>query len=502
MNKKQELQNIEGDIQKIYKLLSNENDKNILEKKALDILFEIEERVGMIIGDRKPRTALEKEKVFQRYLKLNKIDTEYISIDDILDKLIGSLFQELKYRNIKLIHKIFGTKKSCINRNGIKKEKLVIKTIQKEKIFIRVLYKMGYDAGEIRQYEEKINSNRMRHIPYKIFHLQNQDNQKTVLICDEVGQATFIYDGIILPFAFKEVEKGEMIGKMKPLKVIYRKQTFEKKLGIALNNKLNLQLKEKPIVNEIEEKLDKEKKQASKEELQNMWSKGELQKEILSKKWNIYAKNWNEKNGEKKGYLLPASVLVLIRILGGNSKVSLAKEYIACLLEGREYEKKRKIYKEELHEMFEKGELQEDIFFFSKWNVYAKNWNENNGEEKGYLIPVSIGGLIRILGGDKKISYTKKYIICLLEGREYKEKIEVNKVELQKMWSNGEFKEDVLSKRRHIYAKNWNKKNGEEKGYLLPVSKNGLIGKLGGNKKVSYTKEYIICLLEGIKYKK
>jgi hypothetical protein len=59
----------------------------------------------------------------------------------------------------------------------------------------------------VKQFEETLNPERMRKVPYQIYHIMTNNLQKTVLISDQIGQATFVYDTIISPEIFQIIEK-------------------------------------------------------------------------------------------------------------------------------------------------------------------------------------------------------------------------------------------------------------------------------------------------------
>ncbi len=273
MQRKIFISQIEDDIKSFQNILQTQTNKNILEEEILHILWEIEEKVSQIIWNKKLRTAQEKEAVFQRYLSLNKIESKYTSIDDFLDELIAKLAQELTQRKIQLTHDLFEKGTAQIEWNGETKEKIELQTSPKNKIFLRVLHKMWIDFWNVQEYEEQLNPKRMRQIPYKIYHIENWGTQKTVLICDQIGQATFVYDAIIEPAIFQVIEKWEEIDWNKALKIIYNKKTYENNLERALNTTLTFEEKEKQIVNEEEEKADEKKEILTKEELfKKLWN--------------------------------------------------------------------------------------------------------------------------------------------------------------------------------------------------------------------------------------
>ncbi len=273
MHRQKILWEIEKDILQFQETLQTENNNWILEEKILDILLEIEAKVSQIISDKKWRNILQIEEVFQRYLSLHQIESNYTSIDDFLDILISKLSKELRERIIKLDFDLFEKWNSKIEWMWDWKEKIEMKTSQKNKIFLRVLHKIWIEFENIKPFVETLNQKRMRKVPYQIYHIDSWEYKKTVLICDQIGQATFIYDSIIAPEIFQIIEKWEEIEWLKPLKIVYSQKSYESNLKIALDKKLSFEDKVRQIINEDEEKSEQEKTNLTQQQLfEELWN--------------------------------------------------------------------------------------------------------------------------------------------------------------------------------------------------------------------------------------
>ncbi|MCP4522986.1 MAG: hypothetical protein GY828_02075, partial [Candidatus Gracilibacteria bacterium] len=83
-----------------------------------------------------------------------------------------------------------------------------------------LLEKMGIEIqGNI--YEETISEDRLRAEPYKIIHIELNGKKKTLLVSDEIGQATFIYAGNIEALYLKNSIKGVSVNDIKVSKIGY-----------------------------------------------------------------------------------------------------------------------------------------------------------------------------------------------------------------------------------------------------------------------------------------
>jgi len=490
---------IEQNIQDFQEILKTENNKIVLEEKTLEILWEIEAKVSQIISDKNWRNALKKEEVFQRYLRLNKIESQYKSIDDFLDMLISKLSQELTQRKIKLKFDLFEKGNFQTESNRKSQEKIEIKTSQKNKIFLRVLHKIWIDFSDVKQFEEKLNPERMRKVPYQIYHIISENIQKTVLISDQIGQATFAYDKIISPEIFQIIEKWEEIEGNKALKIIYNKKSYEKNLEIALGSKLTFEEKNKQIVNEEEEKADESIiKKVTKIQLQEMWKNKEISKEKLSsRKWKNFAENWNKEYSKKYNYTLPTSINWLISILWWDVNVALSLDYIISLLEWKEFINIPSIKKHQLQEMWKNKAVTKENLSNDKWKKYAENWNKEYSEKYNYTLPVSIPWLIWTLWWNVKVSLSSDYIISLLEWIEFINIPSIKKHQLQEMWKKKEISKENLSRLKwKTFAENWNDDYSKKYNYTLPTSIKWLIWILWWDKKISTSSDYVISLLE------
>lgn len=265
MNRRELISEIDIQISEFKNILKSEKDHDILEEKILELLCEIDGKITEIVGN---KDSIQKEIIFHRFIAMHLIDTKFTSIDDFLDDYLEIAYQELKERTTLLSHNLFIPGNSNIEKSD-NKNKIIVKKADKIKILKRVLNNFWYKQSEIIKVSvENLDSNRMRKIPYNIYHLNKSGLQKTILICDEIWQATFVYEGIIDSKEFLNIEKWETVWDSRALKIIYHKKTFEENIISALSGKLTFEEKEKKIVNEEEEKADIEKKEKiTKEEL-------------------------------------------------------------------------------------------------------------------------------------------------------------------------------------------------------------------------------------------
>ena len=258
----------------LQKNISTPTEISNLQDNVLNKVIEILDNLSLKIRNEElvSRTDEEINAVYNRYLSLNKIKTPYENIDDFLDKVIDKVFESLKHKKVKLNFDLFEKWNFTWAKNW-SWEQIEFKTSQKTKLFGRVLCNLWFDFSTLKEFEEKLNPQRMRKIPYTIYHLLDENINKTVLICDQIWQATFIYDGIIDPAIFQIIEKWEEIDWKLPLKIIYSKKTYEENLKIWLSKEQDFFIKQNLITNEDEEKADETKEKLTKEELfKTLWN--------------------------------------------------------------------------------------------------------------------------------------------------------------------------------------------------------------------------------------
>jgi hypothetical protein len=171
MNRRELISEIDIQISEFKNILKSEKDYNILEEKVLDLLCEIDEKVSEIVGN---KDSIQKEIIFHRFIAMHLIDTKFTSIDDFLDDYLAIAYKEIENRTTLLSHDLFISGSSNIEKSDIEKKNKKIKLLKadKNKIFKRVLNNLLYKPENIQKvFIENIDSNRMRKIPYNIYHL-------------------------------------------------------------------------------------------------------------------------------------------------------------------------------------------------------------------------------------------------------------------------------------------------------------------------------------------
>jgi hypothetical protein len=115
MNRKQLIEEIDIQISEFKNILKSENNHDILEEKILNILCEIENKISEIIGNTNISSSTQREIIFNRFVTMHVIDTNFTSIDDFLDELIDTLYQEVE--KVILNHDLFIPGTSNIESN-------------------------------------------------------------------------------------------------------------------------------------------------------------------------------------------------------------------------------------------------------------------------------------------------------------------------------------------------------------------------------------------------
>ena len=365
MNRRELISEIDIQISEFKNILKSEKDHDILEEKILELLCEIDGKITEIVGN---KDSIQKEIIFHRFIAMHLIDTKFTSIDDFLDDYLEIAYQELKERTTLLSHDLFIPGNSNIEKSD-NKNKIIVKKADKIKILKRLLNNFWYKPSEIIKISvENLDSNRMRKIPYNIYHLNKSGLQKTILICDEIWQTTFVYEGIIDSKEFLNIEKWETVWDSRALKIIYHKKTFEDNITIALSGKLTFEEKVERIVNEEEEKADVlvKKWKYTLIELKEL----HIPEKVLwsDRNWWPYAKEMNRINSKKQ---LPTTLVWLATICWCKS---IKEELMEKLwIDSSEYNL------QELQHL----DIPEGVLWMNKyWKQYSEEINNNNLQKK------------------------------------------------------------------------------------------------------------------------
>jgi hypothetical protein len=135
---------------------------------------------------------------------------------------------------------------------------------------------------EIKKYKEKNNTKKMRKFPYYIINILWKDYSKTLLISNQIWEVTFVYNLVITPEHFVNVEKWEELYWVKPIKVIYNKNysnNLKKLLAININEhkeikSKKLDYKDKNNIIELLNNVTDEEWKKIEIDLTNIWLEG------------------------------------------------------------------------------------------------------------------------------------------------------------------------------------------------------------------------------------
>jgi len=118
---------------------------------------------------------------------------------------------------------------------------------------LEMLSKLWISLDDISVWMEELESRNQRTVPYYLIWVNNERYQKTIAVCDEIWQATFVYQGILKMDSFKWAWKSGMLSKTQWKKINYwdnydvRVQTaiqtiyppkviFDKELNVSLSD--------------------------------------------------------------------------------------------------------------------------------------------------------------------------------------------------------------------------------------------------------------------------
>ncbi len=155
------------------------------------------------------RLARKNEKISLELQKLGIDSANIPNMNDLLEKLSNTI-GEILDKNTNFIADIYRKHSSnpadnLVHGNsdeGMKE----ISSAPKYKKLINILIEQGIDVKNLAITTEKLDKNRMRQYPYKIVHILG-DNPKTITISDQIGQATYVFDGYISLVDFINAEK-------------------------------------------------------------------------------------------------------------------------------------------------------------------------------------------------------------------------------------------------------------------------------------------------------
>ncbi len=248
MNRKEISKDIQWQYREMNKLFVNKKLGEIwLADRFLDVFEEIYKKVDLLLSNKDTREE-NLEKLLQNSFK-KAIDAIIKISERKIEKLDYSIFIKTKVKN-----GIKNTKKSWVDRDRKK-------TANKYKIFLEVLnnFYLSNQKIKISHSEEKVSKKKYRTFPYHITQIKFKKRSLTVLICDEIWEATYIYNWFIDTKEFTKIEKGQSIRWIEPIKIFFWNdfaEVFEKILSSNYDfwnqeNKNNEELKEEEYYKEI-----------------------------------------------------------------------------------------------------------------------------------------------------------------------------------------------------------------------------------------------------------
>ena len=226
MNKKELSKSIQSKYREMNSLFVN---KKLSEKKLTDSFLDLFEEIFNQVNE----LLLHKNKEIKNK-NLNKI------YHNSFKKAIYRIVEIKSKKKEKLWFSIFVKSETWTKntKNNEQKEKSIKKEFlnaDKYLRFLRVYYELFLNNKDIKiKISEEILNKTKRKLAYNIIHIYWKKINKTILISDQIWQATFIYDWLINPSFLKTVWKWEEIKWIKPIVLIYS-PFYEEHLDNILN---------------------------------------------------------------------------------------------------------------------------------------------------------------------------------------------------------------------------------------------------------------------------
>jgi len=237
-------------------------------------------------------------RVFKRLVAMRTSDSvnDILSVDELLEQFIETIEKKLKIESVKLPFTIYPPNHTTViqewDESSEEFNEQEPKQVPKFSLFLHILNEkwISFDSIMVLEEDEELlrADNRMRVFPYKIIYLRDWDIEKTILISDELWQATFVYEWIIREDNFADFSKWEGIESVIPEKVVFWTRYWERLDKAIFTKRESLPEESWIYINLSWWELDIEKEKAvyrnllieSREELQEVW--------ILSLNWIWY----------------------------------------------------------------------------------------------------------------------------------------------------------------------------------------------------------------------
>lgn len=244
---------------------NNSIDESIFTDNFLEIYEELQNKVFLLLSSSKKN--------------------QHDKLEENIEKLFQNTFRKailsiIKINSVNTQNLDFGIFKSkWMLRLRWWKSKIEFRQWDKYNEFLRMYSELFFwrKDVQIKTYVEKLDSNKIRKSPYYIINIIWKDFSKTLLISDQIWEATFVYNWMIESDKFVEIEKWQEVDGLKPIKVVYSE---------SYSNELKELITQKKLYSYEESEISDEDLQLKEEEYFNKLYLKTVLSSITDNKWN------------------------------------------------------------------------------------------------------------------------------------------------------------------------------------------------------------------------
>ncbi|NUJ98239.1 hypothetical protein HGA92_05680 [Candidatus Gracilibacteria bacterium] len=243
-----EQEEITDQYNKLKEILSQDYDSiKKLKKDIWEVILNISQKVSSLVKGEDEISGAQAEDIgIQELKKLVNGNEDILEIEKMLDLFFQKIQDILEQKKKILPFSFFKSKKNPLS-NGEKSEngtEKIFSTAPKYEAVLDVLSDLGIDLDKVKISEESLDEEKngegdnkpqvkkRRKVPY--LSIEVKDKQKNlniiILVCNELDQATFIYDGIFNLDELKNKEKEEKINGFNSYTIPYNEKNFYEKL--------------------------------------------------------------------------------------------------------------------------------------------------------------------------------------------------------------------------------------------------------------------------------
>ena len=187
-------------------------------ERISDILARISGQVQSLSKEKTGRRAEEEgHRLIARYVNRHRsaidavldipLPSDIPSMENLLDEAISVIAEILLRRTVRIerIYPVSSGEHGIVSGDG---EGIgPIKTAPKYAILLHILCTRNGDPSDIGIAEEVLEKEQFRKIPYKIVYVRTPVGIRTICTSDQIGEKTYVYDGMVDLAHWKESEK-------------------------------------------------------------------------------------------------------------------------------------------------------------------------------------------------------------------------------------------------------------------------------------------------------